>query len=61
MMSAPTEYQAIFHDGKPAFVLVPPEDFERLRPMDARRPLALQPNPSSGLSTPCPPRLSTWV
>lgn len=35
-MSAPTEYQTIFHEGKPAFVLVPAEDFERVRPLLAR-------------------------
>jgi len=35
-MSAPTEYQTIFHDGKPAFVLVPAEDFERVRLLLAR-------------------------
>jgi len=32
-MSAPTEYQTILHDGRPAFVLVPVEDFERIRPL----------------------------
>ena len=32
-MNAPTEYQTIFHDGHPAFVLVPVEEFERIRPL----------------------------
>lgn len=32
-MSAPTEYQTIEHCGHPAFVLVPWEDFNRIRPM----------------------------
>ena len=36
-MKAHTEYQTILHDGKPAFVLVPAEEFERIRPL-----LALQ-------------------
>jgi ribosome-binding protein aMBF1 (putative translation factor) len=36
-MSAPTDYQTIFHDGQPAFVLVPAEEFERIRPLLERR------------------------
>ena len=32
-MSAPTDYQTIFHDGRPAFVLVPADVFERIRPL----------------------------
>jgi DNA-binding XRE family transcriptional regulator len=32
-MSAPTEYQTIEHCGHPAFVLVPWEDFNRIRPL----------------------------
>jgi ribosome-binding protein aMBF1 (putative translation factor) len=32
-MSAPIEYQTIFHDGRPAFVLVPADVFERIRPL----------------------------
>ncbi|MBT4131068.1 MAG: type II toxin-antitoxin system prevent-host-death family antitoxin [Candidatus Marinimicrobia bacterium] len=28
-----TEYQTINHNGKPAFVLVPVDDYERIRPM----------------------------
>jgi DNA-binding XRE family transcriptional regulator len=31
-MNAPTEYQTIEYHGKPAFVLVPWEQFARLRP-----------------------------
>jgi len=31
-MSEPTEYQTIFHDGRPAFVLVPVAEFDRIRP-----------------------------
>lgn len=36
-MKAPTEYQTIYHDGQPAFVLVPVADFERVRPLLERR------------------------
>jgi ribosome-binding protein aMBF1 (putative translation factor) len=32
-MNRPTEYQTIFHDGRPAFVLIPVDEFERLRPL----------------------------
>jgi ribosome-binding protein aMBF1 (putative translation factor) len=32
-MSAPTNYQIIDHCGHPAFVLVPWEDFARIRPI----------------------------
>ena len=32
-MSVPTEYQTIEHHGQPAFVLVPWEDFNRIRPL----------------------------
>jgi DNA-binding XRE family transcriptional regulator len=32
-MSEPTEYQTIFHDGRPAFVLVPVAEFDRIRPL----------------------------
>ncbi len=36
-MNAPTKYQTIVHNGRPAFVLVPVEDFERIRPLLERR------------------------
>ncbi|WP_058553741.1 helix-turn-helix domain-containing protein [Thiohalocapsa sp. ML1] len=32
-MNAPTEYQTIFHDGRPAYVLVPVVDWERIKPL----------------------------
>lgn len=32
-MNAPTEYQTIFHDGRPAYVLVPVADWERIKPL----------------------------
>ncbi|HHQ42011.1 MAG TPA: helix-turn-helix domain-containing protein [Chromatiales bacterium] len=32
-MSEPTEYQVIRHRGRPAYVLVPYRDFERIRPL----------------------------
>ncbi|WP_136523701.1 helix-turn-helix domain-containing protein [Geomonas ferrireducens] len=32
-MSEPTEYQIIEHEGQPAFVLVPWEEFQRIRRM----------------------------
>lgn len=32
-MNTPTDYQTIYHDGAPAFVLVPVADFERIRPL----------------------------
>lgn len=32
-MSARTEYQTILHEGRPAFVLVPIADWERVRPL----------------------------
>jgi ribosome-binding protein aMBF1 (putative translation factor) len=32
-MNRPTEYQTISHDGRPAFVLIPVAEFERLRPL----------------------------
>ena len=32
-MSGPTEYQVIRHRGRPAYVLVPYRDFERIRPL----------------------------
>jgi len=32
-MSAHTDYQTIHHDGKPAFVLVPVAEFERIKPL----------------------------
>lgn len=36
-MNERTEYQTIFHDGRPAFVLVPVDEFERIRPLLERR------------------------
>ena len=32
-MNAPTEYQTIFHDGQPAYVLVPIAQWERIKPL----------------------------
>ena len=32
-MNEHTEYQVIEHDGAPAFVLVPVDEFERIRPL----------------------------
>lgn len=32
-MNEPTEYQIIEHGGQPAFVLVPWDEFQRIRPM----------------------------
>lgn len=32
-MSTHTEYQVISYDGEPAFVLVPVDDFEKIRPL----------------------------
>jgi DNA-binding XRE family transcriptional regulator len=32
-MSEPTDYQVIEHQGHPAFVLVPWEEFQRIRPL----------------------------
>jgi len=32
-MSARTNYQTIHHNGKPAFVLVPVAEFERIKPL----------------------------
>jgi DNA-binding XRE family transcriptional regulator len=32
-MSTHTDYQTIHHDGKPAFVLVPVAEFERIKPL----------------------------
>lgn len=32
-MNARTEYQTIIHEGRPAFVLVPIADWERVRPL----------------------------
>lgn len=32
-MSARTDYQTIHHNGKPAFVLVPVAEFERIKPL----------------------------
>ena len=32
-MNRPTEYQTIFHDGRPTFVLIPVAEFERVRPL----------------------------
>ena len=32
-MNAPTKYQTIFHDGRPAYVLVPVADWERIKPL----------------------------
>lgn len=32
-MSERTEYQTIYHDGRPAFVLVPVAEFDRIRPL----------------------------
>jgi hypothetical protein len=36
-MNAPTDYQTIYHEGRPTFVLVPVADFERIRPLLERR------------------------
>jgi ribosome-binding protein aMBF1 (putative translation factor) len=36
-MSTPTDYQTIYHEGRPAFVLIPVEDFERIRPLLEQR------------------------
>ncbi|GLI36450.1 helix-turn-helix domain-containing protein [Desulforhabdus amnigena] len=32
-MSTPTDYQTIKHDGEPAFVLVPWEEWRRIKPL----------------------------
>lgn len=32
-MNGPTEYQTILHEGRPAYVLVPVADWERLKPL----------------------------
>lgn len=32
-MRTPTEYQTIMHDGIPAFVLVPFDEFQRVKPL----------------------------
>lgn len=40
-MSEPTEYQKIEYEGKPAFVLVPWEEWQRIKPLlDARKATA---------------------
>jgi ribosome-binding protein aMBF1 (putative translation factor) len=36
-MNGLTDYQTIYHEGRPAFVLVPAADFERIRPLLEQR------------------------